>query len=290
MAARYDALNAIIASRPDDVWTCRQIYYQAVVAGLVEKSPQNAQLIGNALIFMRDNGLLDPDRIEDESREIHDENDGRSVADLVSIIPHNFGLEFWHQRDVHLQVWIEKRGLTEQARRITSIYNVPLIPAGGFASISIVRRAAELLVNSGKAYAVIMHLADFDASGRIAADAIERRYRDSALGINIRFERIGLNEQQIERFGLITQEFEHHSTNRHTGGWPFDFTAQLDALLPEQLRAIIEEGINRFMTREERDTIAARQDLIRDKLTRMLASDGFRALRRTFGVASDGAR
>lgn len=79
MAALYAARNSIVDSRPSDVWGCRQIYYQTVVRGLVEKSDKNANRIGAALIHMRDNGLLDPDRIEDESREILDGRDGFGV-------------------------------------------------------------------------------------------------------------------------------------------------------------------------------------------------------------------
>ena len=284
MAALYAALNSIVDSRPSDVWGCRQIYYQTVVRGLVEKSDKNANRIGAALIHMRDNGLLDPDRIEDESREILDGRDGFGVEDIVDVIPASLESNFWRDRDVHLQIWLEKRGLSEQARRVTSAYHVPLIPAGGFASISIVRRAARLLLDSDKPRAVIMHLSDFDGSGKIAADAIERRLRDAAPGVRIDYERIGLSLAQIRRFGLVTQDFARDPSNQHTRDWPHKFTAQLDALLPEQLRAIIEENINRYMTAGERDEIVAVQEVTRDRLVRMLQSDEFQALRQIFRV------
>ena len=84
------------------------------------------------------------------------------------------------------------------------LYDVPLMVARGYASLSFLHSAAED-INELDVPAFIYHLGDFDPSGVNAGEKIEETLRELAPDAEIIFERIAVTPEQIEEWGLPTR-------------------------------------------------------------------------------------
>ena len=78
------------------------------------------------------------------------------------------------------------------------MYDVPLMVARGYASLSFLHSAAEY-INDLEVPAYIYHLGDFDPSGVNAGEKIEQTLREMAPDAEIYFERIAVTPEQIRR-------------------------------------------------------------------------------------------
>src|SRR5690242_9617999 len=100
-----------------------------------------------------------------------------------------------------LQIWVEKNALVGVLEPVTREYDVPLMVAVGYSSISFLHEAAVDLSNiSWPIY--IYQLGDLDPSGAQAAEAIEKDLRGFAPEADIYFERIAITPGQIIELGL----------------------------------------------------------------------------------------
>ena len=78
-----------------------------------------------------------------------------------------------------------------------AMYDVPLMVARGYASLSFLHSAAEY-INELDVPTYIYHLGDFDPSGVNAGEKIEETLRELAPDADIHFERIAVTPEQIE--------------------------------------------------------------------------------------------
>jgi hypothetical protein len=100
--------------------------------------------------------------------------------------------------------WLEKDALAGVVDPITNSYDVPLMVARGYASLSFLHSAAEY-IGYLDVPAYIYHCGDFDPSGVNAAEKIEETLRELAPTAEIIFERIAVTPEQIEAWNLPTR-------------------------------------------------------------------------------------
>ena len=86
----------------------------------------------------------------------------------------------------------------------TNYYDVPLMVARGYASLSFLHSAAEGISEIGKP-AYIYHLGDYDPSGVNAGEKIEETLRELAPDAEIHFERLAVTPDQISAWNLPTR-------------------------------------------------------------------------------------
>src|SRR5262249_8955841 len=85
----------------------------------------------------------------------------------------------WRDADYYVEVWCEKDAMAGVLFEETRPYDVPLMVARGFSSITYLYNAARTIAEIGKP-AYIYHLVDHDPSGRWAARDIENKLRKFA--------------------------------------------------------------------------------------------------------------
>jgi hypothetical protein len=107
----------------------------------------------------------------------------------------------WADADCYVEIWLEKDALSGVIYPVTSMYDVPLMVARGYASLSFLHSAAEY-INSLDVRAHIYHLGDFDPSGVNAGEKIEETLRELAPDAEIYFERIAVTPEQIADWDL----------------------------------------------------------------------------------------
>ena len=241
-ARRTAVYDIVAAGRP---MTVRQVFYQATVRGLIDKTEDGYNKIQWDLRQMRMNGDMPFEWIEDGTRSVHWLQTWTSPAEALHHAANTYHKNLWADADVFVEVWVEKDALTGVIAPVTEKYDVPLRPARGYASLSFLYDAASHIDNIDKP-AFVYHLGDYDPSGVNAGETIDKTLRDLAPGADITFERLAVTPAQIRRWRLPSRPTKQSDTRAARFG--SDVSVELDAIEPDQLRAIVREAIERHLS------------------------------------------
>jgi len=131
---RADLLDLVGGMEPP--MTIRQIYYQASVAGLVDKTEEGYNKVQGMLREFRLNGLVPWDAISDNTRCMRKPSTFSSPADAMRRWAVSYRKALWDSADAQVEVWIEKDALAGVVVDVTSEFDVPLMVARGYASLT----------------------------------------------------------------------------------------------------------------------------------------------------------
>lgn len=262
---RRDTLFSIIeAMRP---MTVRQVFYQATVKGIVEKSEAGYSKVQTDLVAMRRNGQLPYDWLADNTRWQRKPVTFDSIQEALQDTAHFYRKSLWRNAGCYVEVWLEKDALAGVVTPVTDEYDVPLMVARGYASLSFLHGAAEYIA-SLDVPTYIFHLGDYDPSGVNAGENIEQTLRDLAPGANIQFHRIGVTLEQIRQWNLPTRPTKQTDSRAKGFG---DISVELDAISPEALRALVRSWIEKLMPQDELRVLQAAEQSERAILLDMVA-------------------
>jgi hypothetical protein len=242
---RRDALCAI-AERSAPA-TVRQIYYLATVAGLVPKTEGGYDMVQTDLTLLRRAGTLPYGWLADSTRWQRKPKTFGSIQEALEDTARLYRKALWTDADAYVEVWLEKDALAGVVSPITSQFDVPLMVARGYASLSFLHGAAEYIAGLDVP-TYIYHCGDYDPSGQDAARAIEETLRKMAPQAEIHFERLAVTPSQIRDWRLPSRPTKK-SDSRARG-----FSAvsvELDAIPPGQLRTLIQHAIERHLPPEQ---------------------------------------
>jgi len=238
---RREALYEIVkAMKP---MTVRQVFYQATVLGIVEKSEAGYGKVQNDLVLMRKAGEMPYGWLADNTRWQRKPNTFDSVEAALEQTARLYRKSLWADVDAHVEIWLEKDALSGVVYPVTSLYDVPLMVARGYASLSFLYNAAEYIIKLERP-TYIGHLGDYDPSGVNAGQKIEETLRELAPDAQIHFERLAVNPSQIYSWNLPTRPTKKSDSRAKGFG---DISVELDAIEPNQLRGIVRESIERHL-------------------------------------------
>ena len=263
-ARRGALLDIIEAGRP---MTVRQVFYQATVRGLVEKAESGYGKVQTDLTVMRRAGELPYDWLADNTRWQRKPRTFNSVEDALRETAAFYRKNLWRDADSYVEIWLEKDALSGVVYPVTSIYDVPLMVARGYASLSFLYSAADY-INTLPVPAYIYHLGDFDPSGVNAGEKIEETLRELAPDAEITFERIAVTPEQIANWDLPTRPTKEKDTRSKKFG--STISVELDAIEPNQLRTLVQEAIERHLPVEQFEKLKAAEESERDIITRLV--------------------
>ena len=242
---RRTALYEIVAAmRP---MTVRQVFYQASVRGLVEKSEAGYDRVQTDLAVMRRSGKLPYGWLSDNTRWQRKPRTFGSIEEALQDTARLYRKSLWREADCYVEVWLEKDALAGVVAPITSEYDVPLMVSRGYASLSFLHSAAEAIA-ALDVPAYIYHLGDYDPSGVNAAEKIEQTLRELAPDAEIHFERLGVSPDQIRLWKLPTRPTKLSDSRAKGFG---EISVELDAIEPEMLRALVQVAIEDHLPREQ---------------------------------------
>jgi hypothetical protein len=248
---RRDALYDIVKSmRP---MTVRQVFYQATVRGLVDKTEAGYTKVQTDLVQMRKSGELPYDWLADNTRWQRKPRTFNSVEDALEATALLYRKSLWNDAGRYVEVWLEKDALSGVIYPITSKYDVALMVARGYASLSFLHTAAEHIRVVGVP-TYIYHLGDYDPSGVNAGEKIEETLREMAPRAEIHFERIAVTPAQIAEWDLPTRPTKQTDTRSKNFG---DTSVELDAIDPDNLRLLVQECIERHLPRHQFEVLKA---------------------------------
>jgi hypothetical protein len=249
--------------------TVRQVFYQAVVHNLVHKTELGYGRVWADTKTMRLSGELPYEWLEDNTRAEIRPTTYNSPAEALDDAAEGYRKSLWTNADSCVQIWLEKDALSSIVSDVTWGYDVPLMVARGFSSLSFLYAAAQQLEEIDVP-AHIYHLGDYDPSGVAAGESIETALREMAPNANIIFERIAVTPRQIRQWRLPSRPTKKSDTRAARFG--DDESVELDAIAPDRLRAIVRQAIERHMPPQQLQKLKAAEAREKRTITKLVKS------------------
>ncbi len=253
--------------------TVRQVYYQATVRNIVEKTEAGYTKVQNDLVQMRRDGTLPYSWLADNTRWQRKPRTFESVEQALNDTARFYRKSLWADADAYVEVWLEKDALAGVVMPVTSMYDVPLMITRGYSSLSFLHSAAEY-IGSIEVPTYIYHLGDFDPSGVNAGEKIEQTLKEMAPDADIYFNRIGVTLRQIRDWKLPTRPTKTSDTRSRGFG---DISVELDAIPPDDLRRVVEHAIELHLPRRQLDILKIAEESERDLLKALVREIAERA-------------
>ena len=257
---RRDSLLEIVAEmRP---MTVRQVFYQATVRGYVDKSEAGYNKVQTDLVQMRRSGVLPYDWLADNTRWQRKPLTYSSVQQALEDTARLYRKSLWDNAASYVEIWLEKDALAGVIMPVTYRYDVPLMVARGYSSLSFLHSSAEY-IRQLDVPTYIYHLGDFDPSGVNAGQKIKQTLIEMAPEADIHFDSIAVTQRQIADWNLPTRPTKTSDTRSKNFG---DISVELDAIPPDDLRALVEVVINQHLPEDELKVLQVAEDSEREML------------------------
>jgi hypothetical protein len=250
----------IDAMRP---MTVRQVFYQATIRCIVDKTEAGYQKVQTDLVLMRRSGRLPYGWLADNTRWQRKPPTYGSIADALTETARFYRKSLWTTANSYVEVWLEKDALAGVIYPITSQYDVPLMVARGYASLSFLHSAAEH-IGDLRVPAYIYHLGDHDPSGVNAGEKIEETLRELAPDAEIQFQRVAVTTEQITEWNLPARPTKQTDTRAKRFG--SQESVELDAIEPKHLRQLVEDAILQHVDLDELSVLRTAEQSERETL------------------------
>lgn len=201
--ALIETINTICANyqRQGFTLTVRQLYYQLVARNIVpntERSYKNTTALVNDARLA---GLVDWDAIEDRTRSFISRPRWRNGKHFMESVAPQYHADPWEGQNSRVFCIVEKEALVGVLERVCNEFDVPLLAARGYPSVSVLREFAEdeILQWHPDQFVHILHLGDHDPSGiDMTRDLVDRLELLCGGKYHFDLNRIALNMDQIE--------------------------------------------------------------------------------------------
>ena len=142
---RRRATNAEMAQRADFLInyaerhrpvTVRQLFYAATVAGVpgIEKDEAGYNKVQAQVLELRRAGRLSYNAVADATRYMRKPRTFDGWEDALAATARHYRKALWSDGYLEVEVWVEKSALAGVLLPVTSDYDVPLMPTGGYTS------------------------------------------------------------------------------------------------------------------------------------------------------------
>jgi len=192
------AAITVVASEYDRL-SIRQLFYQLVARGVIDKTDRAYKRVCDASAQMRLSGELDYRKVVDghRSRRAVFAHDG--IRDALADAHALYRRDYWRSQPQAVEVWCEKDARTGVVQPVCDRYGVTYVATRGFPSMTLRYESAQTLGDIGKP-ATIFYFGDHDASGRQISDNLEVELRQH--GAQVTVERVALNPDHIAAYTL----------------------------------------------------------------------------------------
>lgn len=261
MEARHEALIRLV--RTLKPCTVRQVFYQATVRGIVEKTEAGYDKVQRALVDLRRADRIAYRDLTDNTRWQIRPRTFDNLTDALERTAQLYRRAVWNDVEAYVEVWLEKDALAGVISPITSHYDVPLMVARGFSSLSFLHSAGEDLAALDKP-AYIYHLGDHDPSGVCAGEKIEQTLREFAPDADITFTRLAVNPEQIVAWNLPSRPTKTSDSRAKKFG--FAESVEMDAIHPDRLRELVEGAILEHLPKDQIEVLRVAEESEREML------------------------
>lgn len=230
----------------------RQLYYQLVSRDKVPNTEQSYKRVASIINDGRLAGLLDWDAIEDRGRDIEVRSRWESGASILRAVAKQFHMDLWAGQSHRVFVIVEKAALVGVLGSVCREFDVPLLAARGYPSVSVVREIVKdhliPAYDNEDQTPVILHLGDHDPSGidmtRDLQDRIALFMQDRLFELR----RIALTMEQVDEIKpppnpakVTDSRFAGYQQRYGDESW------ELDALPPAYIDNLVRQEIDLYV-------------------------------------------
>jgi hypothetical protein len=268
MDAIRQAILDVITDDPP--MTVRQVFYQLVARGVVERTEaQYQRTVIRLMTEMRKCRQLPYELVIDESRRVRITQTFDNVRDAIEHTAECYRRSALAQAGAYVEVWSEKDALAGAIWDVTSEYDVPLMVSRGMPSLTLVHRSAlevQRAAEHGKR-SFVYQFGDHDPSGVLIPKSLEENLGEMCEQLRCPppiVTRVALTEAQIKRYRLPTRPTKRDG-NTHAANFRGD-SVELDALPPRVLRDMVREVIEKHVLPAQTDALRAAEESERNLL------------------------
>lgn len=236
------------------VLTVRQVFYQLVSRDLIPNTMREYKSVAKTINDGRLAGLIDWDAIEDRTRSFVTNSRWSNPQSILYSAAEGFHMDMWKNQPCRVYLIVEKEALSGVFGRICQQYDIPLLAARGYPSISVVREFADSELNGATMAqnAHVLHFGDHDPSGIDMSRDLQDRIELIMGHSDYVFTRCALNMDQIKEqkppenpAKTTDSRFEGYKKLFGTSSW------ELDALQPAYLNALVKSYVEPLIAGEK---------------------------------------
>jgi len=238
-------IDVLTGDHPQSV---RHVYYRMTDPRLPEPVPKTDagyRTVQNRCLLLRRSGAVPYSWISDMSRQGYFVSTFDGGADFLSRMSGLYRGDLWRDADVRCEVWCESRSIASVLLADCKELAVDLYPCGGFSSVSFVHSAAqEHNASNDWRPLQVFYIGDYDPAGVLIDTSLQKELRAHlAEDIELRFERIGINTDQIAEYDLPTKP--RKDTDRRSS--QVELTVEAEAMPAHLLRSIVRERVESLL-------------------------------------------
>ncbi len=231
--------------------TIRGMFYAMLKARFISKTKAAYDRIKRELQIMRWLGDIPWDAIVDPTRWVREPLSFVTTHEALTWLANTYRRDYWRDRDVHVEVWLEKNALAIAIEQVTIPLLVPLMVTAGYSSVTFLEEGAERiarLVKTEQRKVFIYYLGDLDEQGRVIEANVDRHLRryltTKGERQRVTFTRLALTDEQVAAHSIPSQP----ATGRHKK--PSDRAYHIEALTNAQLRDILARVLKRHIDKK----------------------------------------
>jgi hypothetical protein len=262
----------------DHPMTVRQVFYQLVVRGVIEKSEAAYQsVVIRLLTDMRLNGVVRWEWIIDETRRIRQMRTFDGISDALNHTARFYRRSALQDCGDYIEIWCEKEALAGLIWGEALDYDVPVLMSKGMPSLTQLigtAKAVNAAWQAGK-FTYIYQFGDHDPTGALIPQAMERGLDQLCETLDCRtpeITRAALTAEQIRLFDLPARPNKRDG-NTHANRFEDDST-ELDALPAHELRQLVRGAIEQHISPSALETLRAAAASERETLMTLAREHG----------------
>jgi hypothetical protein len=251
------------AAEEEHPLTIRRLFYKLESDGVVPKTEAAYKsTICRLTAIMRREGELPFDWLTDNTRWRMKPPSYASLTDALEHCQSSYRRAVWANQDAYVEVWTEKDAISSILYDVTSKWDVPLMTARGYSSLSFLYSVAQDIKAIGKP-AYLYLFGDHDPSGKDARRCIEKTIREYAPQADVHFELVAVTVEQIKKWHLPTRPTKKTDSRAKTFKGK---SVEVDAISSTRLRELCEACIVQHIDSSALDRMQRVEDAERDTL------------------------
>ena len=248
--------------------TVRQVFYQAVVRGLVPKDEAKGyKLVQRRLLKLRESREIPYGWITDNVRIVRGHARYEGPDQYARVAAEFYRRDYWAESPVNVEVWLEKDALAGVLEPVVvEECGLDLHVTRGYASVSYLESAAGFIRRDGRPTYVYL-LTDFDPSGLGIAETVTVELMNRSYPTEVYVERLAVDREQIDDYQLPTRPTKTtDSRARKVMECYGTGSVELDAIPPAVLRSLVRDSIERHMDPDKLRILKLAEEQERDVL------------------------
>lgn len=249
-AAQVAQLDAQIieALKHDHPQSVRHVFYLMTNSRLpepVEKSDRGYRHVQARCVALRRSKQVRYDWFSDMSRRGYFVDTFSGAGDFITRMSGLYRADLWQNADCRCEVWAESRSIASVIQNDCDEMAVSLFPCGGFSSLSFVHEAAaQHNASDDDRPLQVLYIGDYDAAGVLIDVSLQKELREHLRAdIELRFDRIGINLDQITKYDLPSKpRKESDKRSMH-----IDIAVEAESLPAKILRKLLRDKIEALL-------------------------------------------